>query len=389
MSELTGTCNWCGSTLTTGGCPNVRCYGRLGITDLARGIPIAVPAPPQAEGTPPDEPMKCPVCDFWMHDGSVPNGKRAYDPTMRCANVDCVHFGQSFAEIRAVVPAPASPETPRVSDATMAWLLEQRAEGIDVHNGVPVYSVRYQHFDAVIRALAAAPSGPRPEAPVEIERPFSEHACLTGDCDHVRSAGCDAALAAEYRRLARPAPSVPFASAPARPEAPAGSGEPRYYRKKPVVIRAYQMLLASDAREGVCTGGISCPKHGPEGAHPHIHTLEGDHTWTPGDWVIRGIKGEFYFCKPDIFAETYDDGLATPPAVATGAGREDGMEHARVALTAVAHVFNEDGDHAAAKFCLAHRDAIYGGAPRGPLSWEMGGDGAALSRPGTQGATDA
>jgi hypothetical protein len=73
------------------------------------------------------------------------------------------------------------------------------------------------------------------------------------------------------------------------------------YRKIPVVIDAYQMNTAQDAGEGVCRGEC-CGRE----AHPHIHTLEGDHTWTPGDWVIRGVKGEYYFCKPDIFAKTYE-----------------------------------------------------------------------------------
>ena len=37
-----------------------------------------------------------------------------------------------------------------------------------------------------------------------------------------------------------------------------------------------------------------------------IHTLEGDHTANPGDYIITGVKGEQYPCKPDIFAITYD-----------------------------------------------------------------------------------
>lgn len=37
-----------------------------------------------------------------------------------------------------------------------------------------------------------------------------------------------------------------------------------------------------------------------------IKTLEGGHIASPGDWIIRGVKGEFYPCKPDIFASTYD-----------------------------------------------------------------------------------
>lgn len=37
-----------------------------------------------------------------------------------------------------------------------------------------------------------------------------------------------------------------------------------------------------------------------------IYTLEGPHLARPGDWIIQGIKGELYPCKPDIFAATYD-----------------------------------------------------------------------------------
>lgn len=80
------------------------------------------------------------------------------------------------------------------------------------------------------------------------------------------------------------------------------------FRKKPVVIEAVQIKTKEDARgvAGVCTGGQGSSCQGPDDAHPHVHTLEGDHTWTPGDWLITGVKGEQYFCKPDIFAATYD-----------------------------------------------------------------------------------
>jgi len=37
-----------------------------------------------------------------------------------------------------------------------------------------------------------------------------------------------------------------------------------------------------------------------------IHTLEGDMLADPGDWIIRGVQGEFYPCKPDIFEATYE-----------------------------------------------------------------------------------
>jgi hypothetical protein len=39
---------------------------------------------------------------------------------------------------------------------------------------------------------------------------------------------------------------------------------------------------------------------------PMIDTLEGVHLVTPGDWIITGVKGEHYPCKPDIFEMTYE-----------------------------------------------------------------------------------
>lgn len=44
-----------------------------------------------------------------------------------------------------------------------------------------------------------------------------------------------------------------------------------------------------------------------------IPTLEGAHYASPGDWIIRGVQGEFYPCKPDIFAATYE-AVAPAPA---------------------------------------------------------------------------
>ena len=79
------------------------------------------------------------------------------------------------------------------------------------------------------------------------------------------------------------------------------------FRKKPVVIEAVQIHDEQQAaREGCCVGGPDCPKAGIVGCWPHIHTLEGDHTLTLGDWLITGVKGERYFCKPDIFEVTYE-----------------------------------------------------------------------------------
>lgn len=76
------------------------------------------------------------------------------------------------------------------------------------------------------------------------------------------------------------------------------------YRKKPVVIEAEQFFPESE--------------HWPEGVVEKddgsrnfttvywIDTLEGGHVVTPGDFIITGVSGEKYPCKPDIFYKTYE-----------------------------------------------------------------------------------
>lgn len=75
------------------------------------------------------------------------------------------------------------------------------------------------------------------------------------------------------------------------------------YRKKPVVIEAIQYTGENDG-EIMNFVGVTASGHRPDGIH--INTLEGDMHCSPGDFVIKGVKGEFYPCKPDIFAATYE-----------------------------------------------------------------------------------
>lgn len=107
------------------------------------------------------------------------------------------------------------------------------------------------------------------------------------------------------------------------------------FRKKPVVIEAEQWLKNGDhsaddvfrpfedtgktptePREGAIVRyfrnpqipGASICKNCQHTFHDHgfIDTLEGGHIVCPGDWIITGVKGERYPCKPDIFAATYE-----------------------------------------------------------------------------------
>lgn len=79
------------------------------------------------------------------------------------------------------------------------------------------------------------------------------------------------------------------------------------FRKKPVVIEAEQFTEQTKNRAFnfitcTCAPGVS------DDGKPtiNIQTLEGMMTATLGDWIIKGVSGEFYPCKPDIFEKTYE-----------------------------------------------------------------------------------
>lgn len=78
--------------------------------------------------------------------------------------------------------------------------------------------------------------------------------------------------------------------------------------KKAVTIEAMQCSGHDESLDAMkwCDGGI--PPFPRSGNSPlfFIHTLEGDMEVMPNDWVIKGVKGEFYPCKPDIFEMTYE-----------------------------------------------------------------------------------
>ena len=84
------------------------------------------------------------------------------------------------------------------------------------------------------------------------------------------------------------------------------------YRKKPVEIEAIQLTDAPESLAQICSwmdtnDGKPLPDHnGEEGHCIRIPTLEGIMTANIGDWIIRGVAGEFYPCKPDIFDATYE-----------------------------------------------------------------------------------
>ena len=74
------------------------------------------------------------------------------------------------------------------------------------------------------------------------------------------------------------------------------------YRKKPVVIEARKLFTSSLADLAAWCGGTPTPS-----GRIIIGTLEGEMIAEPGDWIIKGVKGEFYPCKPDVFELTYEE----------------------------------------------------------------------------------
>lgn len=76
------------------------------------------------------------------------------------------------------------------------------------------------------------------------------------------------------------------------------------FRKKPVVIEAEQFF---PYKKPWPKGVVGVLKKAPPGdCYYCIETLEGDHIVSEGDWIITGVQGEKYPCKPDIFDQTYD-----------------------------------------------------------------------------------
>lgn len=79
------------------------------------------------------------------------------------------------------------------------------------------------------------------------------------------------------------------------------------YRKKPVVIEAMQWDGSYERQSKIVTWSKGAITGMFDGAYYlSVETIEGVMRAEPGDWMIKGIAGEFYPCKPDIFEATYE-----------------------------------------------------------------------------------
>jgi len=110
-----------------------------------------------------------------------------------------------------------------------------------------------------------------------------------------------------------PETHVGWAADEKQPEAPAVPGVARW-RKKAVVVEAMQLTHESGPR--IWEWADSKPTYGTDNFVDGlaIYTLEGRMRANFGDWIIKGVKGEFYPCREDIFAATYEPAGETPAA---------------------------------------------------------------------------
>lgn len=95
------------------------------------------------------------------------------------------------------------------------------------------------------------------------------------------------------------------------------------FRKKPVVIEAFQIPEKGEPASRALLHFL----HGEDNDHKWeetengellIHTLEGTMTASCGDYIIKGVKGKLYPCKPDIFEETYSPEIVSDAEAAYG-----------------------------------------------------------------------
>ncbi|MGT2802984.1 hypothetical protein Javan253_0042 [Streptococcus phage Javan253] len=83
-----------------------------------------------------------------------------------------------------------------------------------------------------------------------------------------------------------------------------------HYRKRPVTIKAVQFFDAPETLVELSKLGLDPVNVDYSVQHKpilKIQTLEGVMTANVGDYIIKGVKGEFYPCKPDIFEDTYEE----------------------------------------------------------------------------------
>lgn len=131
------------------------------------------------------------------------------------------------------------------------------------------------------------------------------------------------------------------------------------YKKKPVVVEAFQYdgdLKGADGKYYVPDWAAEAYEKGIiyyDLTELFINTLEGTHHVSVGDYIIQGVKGELYPCKPDIFVKTYD--------VSTGDKPETDS------ISRVLEMLHEIADNGSDMILVADKPEYYDGYEDGAL----------------------
>jgi hypothetical protein len=83
--------------------------------------------------------------------------------------------------------------------------------------------------------------------------------------------------------------------------------EPRFFAKKRIVVQAMQWNGTPEEAQSIVEWIGRPATYHPPVDRIFIQTLEGIMHASAGDWIIQGVQGEFYPCKPGIFSATYDE----------------------------------------------------------------------------------
>ncbi len=278
--------------------------------------------------------VQCPSCGWWS-EGDCPDCKP--EPTSEGAKVECPNCKAAVEQPWAHYPGgwrcptlPAQPEAPglleavqRISDS-IGWRSTQGDDptlyycefcseahpdwrNVPHHDECPVFVIRAAIAKATT-PMSNKPAQPQPAVRIQTMEEAMEESLrmVRGEpASPVEMLNVECSVCCSLE---------PCAHDCAEPAAPSEMSEAVFFRKKPVVIEAMQYTGHNGHKLRNWSAGVVVESpvleiiqdDNPSGRYVQIVTLEGTMTGIVGDWIIKGVNGEFYPCKPDIFAKTYE-----------------------------------------------------------------------------------
>jgi hypothetical protein len=246
-----------------------------------------------------------------------------------------VHLQEELMDAAVYIEAALSQPTPTLAQFT-------RATSAATHNHL--CASRYRHRDGRPYTCNCGGAQAREDTPAAVDALRVDHAMVDAGAKALAELiGGHPEHWVQYRNESRACLAAALA-APHPPEAAPHEGDEavQRFRKRPVVIDAMLFDGTAEAASVIArwANAGDAPDDDPtvsylvSDAEPGrafdmvIQTLEGGMSASVGDWIIRGVKGEFYACKPDVFALTYETKATPPAAQASDTGRGEAIPNA-------------------------------------------------------------